>query len=50
MAVGFYHDIYGGKCYDLLSDRAPCQALEDARGRTKIVGLREVTALDATRS
>jgi kinesin family protein 2/24 len=47
MRVSFY-DIYGGKCYDLLSDRAPCQALEDARGRTKIVGLREVTALDAT--
>lgn len=46
MKVSFY-DIYGGKCYDLLSDRAPCQALEDARGRTKIVGLREVTALDA---
>ena len=47
MRVSFY-DIYGGKCYDLLSDRAPCQALEDARGRTKIVGLREVTALDAS--
>ena len=47
MKVSFY-DIYGGKCYDLLSDRAPCQALEDARGRTKIVGLREVTALDAS--
>ena len=46
MKVSFY-DIYGGKCYDLLSNRAPCQALEDARGRTKILGLQEVTALNA---
>ena len=36
-----FFEVYGGKCHDLLRDRAPCQALEDARGRVRVVNLRE---------
>lgn len=38
--VSFY-DIYAGKCFDLLSNRKPLQALEDARGQVQLVGLKE---------
>ena len=44
--VSFF-DIYGGKCYDLLRERRVVQALEDAKGRVRVVGLRETRAEDA---
>ena len=40
--VSFF-DIYGGKCYDLLRERRAVQALEDAKGRVRVVGLRETS-------
>ena len=45
--VSFF-DIYGGKCYDLLRERRAVQALEDAKGRVRVVGLRETRAEDAS--
>ena len=45
--VSFF-DIYGGKCYDLLRERRVVQALEDAKGRVRVVGLRETRAEDAS--
>ena len=36
-----HYEVYGGKCFDLLADRARVRALEDARGRVRVVGLTE---------
>lgn len=38
--VSFY-EVYAGKCFDLLSQRKRVNALEDARGRVRVVGLTE---------
>ena len=38
--VSFY-EVYAGKCFDLLSQRKRVKALEDARGRVRVVGLTE---------
>ena len=40
VGVSFY-EVYAGKCFDLLADRARVRALEDARGRVRMVGLTE---------
>ena len=42
-----FYDIYAGKCFDLLSNRKPLQALEDARGQVRLVGLKETRATSA---
>ena len=44
--VSFY-DIYAGKCYDLLSSRKQLSALEDKRGRVRLVGLLETKVKSA---
>ena len=38
--VSFY-EVYAGKCFDLLAERKRVKALEDARGRVRVVGLTE---------
>ena len=38
--VSFY-EVYAGKCFDLLAERKRVNALEDARGRVRVVGLTE---------
>ena len=38
--VSFY-EVYAGKCFDLLAERKRVRALEDARGRVRVVGLTE---------
>ena len=42
-------EIYGGKLFDLLHDRAPIKCLEDAKGLVQTPGLTE-HALDSVES
>ncbi|KAJ1444753.1 P-loop containing nucleoside triphosphate hydrolase protein [Pelagophyceae sp. CCMP2097] len=42
-----FFEIYGGRCQDLMNERARLQVREDARGEVNVIGLEEVLVRDA---